>query len=77
MARSSGQKLKLLLLRDYLLQNTDENHGVTVRQMIEHLDRCGVKAERKSLYSDLDALGEGGYGMDILSDNGSWVATVQ
>ena len=72
MARSSGQKLKLLLLRDYLLQNTDENHGVTVRQMIEHLDRCGVKAERKSLYSDLDALGEGGYGMDILSDNGRY-----
>ena len=70
MARSSGQKLKLLLLRAYLLQNTDENHSVTVRQMIEHLDRCGVKAERKSLYSDLDALGEGGYGMDILSDNG-------
>ena len=65
MPRSSGQKLKLLLLRDYLLQNTDENHPVTVRQMIDHLASRGVTAERKSLYTDLDALGEGGYGMDI------------
>ena len=72
MARSSGQKLKLLLLRDYLLQNTDERHSVTVRQMIEHLARFGIKAERKSLYDDLDALGEGGYGMDILADSGRY-----
>ena len=72
MARSSGQKLKLLLLRDYLLQNTDDRHSVTVRQMIEHLARFGIRAERKSLYDDLDALGGGGYGMDILADNGRY-----
>ena len=72
MARSSGQKLKLLPLRDYLLQNTDDRHSVTVRQMIEHLARFGIRAERKSLYDDLDALGGGGYGMDILADNGRY-----
>ena len=72
MARSSGQKLKLLLLRDYFLKNTDEKHPVTVRQMIEYLARFDIKSERKSLYTDLEALGEGGYGMDILSENGRY-----
>lgn len=72
MAKSSGQKLKLLLLRDYLLRNTDPDHAVTVRQMIEHLEAQGVSAERKSLYSDLAALGPDSYGMDIVADNGSY-----
>ncbi len=72
MAKSSGQKLKLLLLRDYLLRNTDPSHSVTVRQMIDYLDSCGVSAERKSLYSDLAALGPDSYGMDIVADNGRY-----
>ena len=72
MARSTGQKLKLLLLRDYLLKNTDGAHGVTVRQMISHLEGYGIGAERKSLYDDLAALGPDGYGMDIVSSNGSY-----
>ena len=72
MARSTGQKLKLLLLRDYLLKNTDGAHGVTVRQMISHLESFGIRAERKSLYDDLAALGPDGYGMDIVSSNGSY-----
>ena len=72
MAKSSGQKLKLLRLRDYLLRNTDPSHGVTVRQMIEHLDTLGIGAERKSLYDDLAALGPDGYGMDIVAAGGSY-----
>ena len=72
MPKSSGQKLKLLRLRDYLLRSTDPEHGVTVRQMIEHLDALGIRAERKSLYDDLAALGPDGYGMDIVAAGGSY-----
>ncbi len=72
MPRSTGQKLKLLLLRDYLLKNTDDRHSVTVRQIIAHLDGCGVSAERKSVYDDLAALGPDGYGMDIVADSGNY-----
>ncbi len=63
MPRSSGQKLKLLYLMDYLLQNADAEHPVTVRQIIAHLDSCGVRAERKSIYDDVEALRA--YGLDI------------
>ena len=46
---AKNQKLKLLFLRDYLLRNSDEDHPVTVPELIEELERHGVKAERKSI----------------------------
>ena len=53
MARSEHQKQKLLLLADLLRRETDEEHGLTVSQLIEALARHGVRAERKSIYDDL------------------------
>ena len=64
MARSANQKLKLLIIKDYLLKNSDENHPVTIPQIIEELARFDIKAERKSLYDDLEALRV--YGLDIV-----------
>lgn len=63
MAKSSGQKLKLLYLKDYLLKYSDENHPVTVQNMIDHLAQYDISAERKSIYADMDALRE--YGLDV------------
>ena len=64
MPRSAQQKLKILYVMDYLLQNTDEAHPATLAQITEHLAQCGVAAERKSIYADLDALRA--YGLDIV-----------
>jgi len=64
MARSQNQKLKILYLMDYLLRESDEQHPVSVRQMIAHLDSHGIQAERKSIYDDLEALRF--YGLDIV-----------
>lgn len=70
MPRSTKQKLKLLYLQDYLLTNTDEQHPVTVKQLIAYLAANDISAERKSLYDDLDALGD--YGLDVVKDNGNY-----
>lgn len=70
MPRSRNQKLKLLYLRDYLLTNTDEQHPVTVKQLIAYLAANDINAERKSLYDDLDGLSD--YGLDIVKDNGNY-----
>lgn len=70
MPRSSNQKMKLLYLRDYLLANTDEQHPVTLKEMAAHLASYDIKAERKSLYDDVEALRN--YGMDIVQDNGNY-----
>ena len=64
MARSSFQKLKILYIMEYLLKYSDEEHLVTVAQLIKELDRHGIQAERKSIYADIEALRD--YGMDIV-----------
>ena len=64
MPRHAQQKLKILYLMEYLLQNTDEAHPATIAQITAHMDRCGVPAERKSLYDDMDALRA--WGLDVV-----------
>ena len=55
MARSANQKLKLLYLCQILTQQTDEEHPMTVQELISQLARYDIQAERKSVYDDLDA----------------------
>lgn len=64
MAKSPNQKLKLLYLLQYLSRQSDEQHPVTVAQMIEELDRHGITAKRKSIYDDLEALRL--FGVDVV-----------
>lgn len=63
MAKSEGQKLKLLYLRDYLTRNTDEQHPASIPDLTQHLASKGIHAERKSIYDDILALQE--YGIEI------------
>ena len=63
MAKSANQKLKLLYLCRYLLRRSDEDHPVTVAQMIEYLARQDIAAERKSVYDDMEALRL--FGLDV------------
>jgi len=70
MARSERQKLKLLYLRDYLLRSTDEQHPVTMKQILAYLEQNDIPAERKSIYSDIELLRT--YGMDIIQESGNY-----
>ena len=66
MARQAGQKLKLLQLNKFFLENTDENHTVSMNEVIDYLESVGVSAERKSLYDDFEQLRA--FGTDIISE---------
>lgn len=68
MAKSANQKLKLLYLMQYLLERSDEAHPVTIGQMIDELAAHDIRAERKSLYDDLEALRL--FGLDIVQTRG-------
>ena len=70
MAKSERQKLKLLVLKDFFERQTDEAHPATMQQILAHLAAQGIRAERKSIYSDLECLRD--YGMDILLDHGGY-----
>ena len=61
MPKSSNQKLKLLYLLRFLERSSDEEHPVRLQDMQEELRRYGISVERKTLYSDLEALRECGY----------------
>lgn len=68
MPKSSNQKLKLPYLMKIMLEQTDEEHPITVPQIIEELAKYDISAERKSVYSDLEALTL--FGLDIVSQRG-------
>lgn len=63
MPKSSRQKLKILYLAKYLMEHTDEEHPVSVQQLIAELAQHDISAERKSIYSDLEELEQ--FGLDV------------
>ncbi len=56
-------KLRLLHLLRLLFTETDEEHGLTMPQIIERLADEGIPAERKALYRDLEVLRE--FGLEV------------
>ena len=63
MARGANQKLKLLYLKQFFEDKTDEKHPATMADILAYLQANDVDAERKSIKTDLDALEL--YGMDV------------
>ena len=59
----SNQKLKIMYLMKILMEYTDEEHDITLAEIVEKLKAYGITAERKSLYSDIENLRM--YGMEI------------
>ena len=66
MPRSENQKRKILYLMKILLEQTDEQHGLTMPQIIAELASYDITAERKGLYDDIEQLRL--YGLDILGE---------
>ena len=63
------QKMKTLCLMQILMQRTDEKHMMTANDLAAALQEYGFKAERKSIYADIEALQQ--YGLDIVQQKGS------
>lgn len=65
MAKIQNQKMKLLYLLQILLTMTDDEHGLTLAQLLDELEKRDITAERKSIYDDFEALRV--FGIDIES----------
>lgn len=68
MARSPNQKRKLLCLCQLLWERTDEEHPLTVQELIDALEGMDIHAERKSIYDDMETLRT--FGLDVQSRKG-------
>ena len=63
MAKSRNQKAKILVLEHLLCETGENNRAVTMQEILDKLAECGINAERKSIYDDLDALRD--FGLDV------------
>lgn len=52
MSRGTNQKFKLSFLSRIMLQKTDDEHSLTMPQIIAELEKYDITAERKSVYQD-------------------------
>ena len=71
MAKGINQKQKLLGLVKLFTERTDEDHGLTMNEIIDSLDSMGISAERKSLYDDFEVLRVAGYEIEKRQEKGS------
>lgn len=67
MSGMEHSRAKLLYLIELLREQSDDERGVTMTEILAYLDARGAKAERKSVYRDLTLLKECGF--DIEKNN--------
>ena len=54
--RIAIQKMKPYLVYDYLMRRTDTNHVASGNEIAAYLQDCGIPAERRSIYSDIEEI---------------------
>ena len=54
--RKVDQKMKPYLVYEYLMRTSDASHVVTVNEIVGYLQECGISAERRSIYKDIDEI---------------------
>lgn len=64
MPKVSNQKVKLLYIADYIMKNSDEEHGFFIKDIKEDLASRGIKAEYHAIIDDIKLLRDQ-FGMDI------------
>lgn len=54
--KKPNQKMKPYVVLQYLLRNTDEDHVESATQIVGYLQECGIAAERRSIYRDIEEI---------------------
>jgi len=66
MPRGSNQKFKFTYLMKIMAEKTDDEHSLTMPQILEELEKYEVSAERKSIYEDFKDMSK--LGIDIIKE---------
>lgn len=67
--KSKNQKRKLFMLNRILEENTDEDHGLRMSDLIKKLKENGIEAERKSIREDIQELQAMGIDVGTVGEN--------
>ena len=55
---SNKNKIRIVKIIEYLISESDEEHPVSVAMIVEFLNGEGITADRKTIYSDIEAINE-------------------
>ncbi len=66
MSKGNNQKLKLLYLAKIMMEETDEEHGLSIADITSKHEEYGTTADRKTLYSDFEELRK--FRIDIIGE---------
>ena len=70
MAKKANQKLRILYLYRLMIEKTDENHTLSIRDICKELEKYNIEANRQLLYEDFKSLNE--FGAEVMKiGNGS------
>ena len=61
MPRNAEQKIRLLVLYDILHKETDAEHQLSTKELIDKLASYGIQATRQTVYDDIEMLNAFGY----------------
>ena len=67
MRNYSNPKLKLLYLKQFFEECTDEDHPASMPDILTYLDSKGIHAERKGIYADISYLED--FGMELRDED--------
>lgn len=56
MPKGTNQKFKLYRLAQIMMEKTDEDHYITMSEILNALKQYEITADRKSIYNDLKDL---------------------
>ena len=66
-ARGTNQKFKFSYLMQIMQEKTDDEHAITMPQIMEELEKYEVTAERKSIYADFQDMTDK-FGIEIIKE---------
>lgn len=72
MAKGSNQKMKIIYLMQLFTEKTDATHYITMVEILSYLSSNDISAERKSIYSDIEALKHFGFDIKGFQEKGTY-----
>ena len=70
-SNSTRQRIRLLNVLKILTEETDEDHSLTMPQLLDRLNDYGITAARKAIYEDISALKDFGYDIQVGRGSGA------
>lgn len=67
---NNASQMRILMLYKWLMEESDAEHPITSKTILDRWDGMGLATDRRSVYKDIETLQE--YGCNIVSERGSY-----